>query len=167
MKVHISNLISPSEKRSIRPLDNKHVLNLVKVFDNKYSGYTTLVGLVLEKNNTDYSSAGDNKIEVLGGNHTRVALQTLIKQNGVDICDYEFVYMDLYHDLTDQQAWFVGLQHNEIHESSRPINFADKCTLLRKLFIASKNKHGQLKRKEIATKWRSEVAATTGKSVCI
>ena len=45
--------------------------------------------------------------------------------------------------------------------------FGDKVTLLHKLFVAAKMKHVKPTRKEIATKWPSEVAASTEKSVCI
>lgn len=94
-----------------------------------------MVGLlhVCDVTIADLEIPGKKCVEVLGGNHTRAALQKILHS---DECmqkeKYEFVYMDIYQNLTKDQALFLAFKHNEIHEHSQELTFAEKSLLFSK-----------------------------------
>lgn len=137
VKVHVENLISPIDDHCIRLLNENHVNELTDSFEKNFQPYTTLVGLI----NDDFKTVnlvkpGTKCVEVLGGNHTRAALQRILNSNG---ClrkeQYEFVYMDVYQNLTKDQALFLAYKHNELHEHSQELSFAEKVCFFRRLFL--------------------------------
>lgn len=141
---------------------------LADSFIQNFQPYTTLVGLlhVCDVTIADLEIPGKKCVEVLGGNHTRAALQKILHS---DECmqkeKYEFVYMDIYQNLTKDQALFLAFKHNEIHEHSQELTFAEKVCFFRKLLLTCQRNYAGKTSKAISTKWRSEIAAIMNKSV--
>lgn len=168
VKVHVDNLISPSSDHCIRLLNENHVNELADSFIQNFQLYTTLVGLLRVCENVpiaDLCLPGKTCVEVLDGNHTRAALQKILKC--IECSQkkkYEFVYMDIYQNLTKDQALFLAFNHNEIHEHSQELSFAEKVSFFRKLFLTCRRNNAGQTPKTISTKWRSEIAAIMKKS---
>lgn len=74
-------------------------------------------------------NSGDYTFEVLGGNHTRSALQTLGSQH--NIC----VDATVYAGLSDGQALCLGLQHNQLHTTAKPMSFTNYINMFRKIWM--------------------------------
>uniref|UniRef100_K1QG55 Uncharacterized protein n=1 Tax=Magallana gigas TaxID=29159 RepID=K1QG55_MAGGI len=137
-------------------------------FIQNFQPYTTLIGLLRVCENVpiaDLCLPGKKCVEVLGGNHTRAALQRILKSDEcVQKEKYEFVYMDIYQNLTKDQALFLAFKHNEIHEHSQELSFAEKVSFFRKLLLTCRRNYAGQTPKTISTKWRSEIAAIMNKS---
>lgn len=142
---------------------------LADSFIQNFQPYTTLVGLLRVCENVpiaDLCLPGKKCVEVLGGNHTRAALQRILNSDEcVQKKKYEFVYMDIYQNLTKDQALFLAFKHNEIHEHSQELSFAEKVSFFRKLLLTCRRNYAGQTPKTISTKWRSEIAAIMNKSV--
>ena len=114
----------------------------------------------------EQSRAGKICVEVLGENHTRAALQRLVKSSECTQKEkYQFVYMDVYQNLTQDQALFLAFKHNELHENSQELSFSEKVMFFHKLLLDCERKFAGQTKKLISTKWRSEIAAIMNKSV--
>lgn len=75
------------------------------------------------------SDEGYGKVEVLGGNHTREALQSLLLKGALSCST---VKVNIYKPLPVSSALAVGYQHNAIlQEKRRPMHFIDKVRLMR------------------------------------
>ena len=74
---------------------------------------------------------GKVKVETLGGNHTREALQRLLKEGHSKLST---VKMNLYSQLSTATALMMGYQHNVVlREKQKPIHFVDKGRLMRQV----------------------------------
>ncbi|KAH3863691.1 hypothetical protein DPMN_026681 [Dreissena polymorpha] len=98
-----TSLAGDTPERTSRRLDPQHVDELVDSFKsgNQFKSenqFTTLVGKV--------------KVEILGGNHNREALQRLLR---------------------DATALMMGYQHNTSLEKQKRLTFIDKVRLMRKV----------------------------------
>ncbi|XP_062576086.1 uncharacterized protein LOC134237970 [Saccostrea cucullata] len=166
VKVHVANLISPDNDHCIRLLNEKHVNELVESFAKNFQPYTTLVGLISEDFTIeDLAIPGKKQIEVLGGNHTRAALQKIVNSAESTHKDqYEFIYMDVYQNLTKDQALFLAYKHNELHEHSQELSFAEKVCFFHRLLLKCQRNNAGQPPKTISAKWRSDIAAIMNKS---
>ena len=63
-------------------------------------------------------------IEVLGGNHTRQALTELQYSENVPVV--------IYAGLTNDQALYLGYEHNRIHHNNRVMTFEEDVMIFRK-----------------------------------
>jgi hypothetical protein len=71
----------------------------------------------------------DDKVEVLGGNHTREALQSLHMKGSLT---NSVVKVNLYRPLPVTAALAIGYQHNTLlQEKRKPMTFIDKVRLMR------------------------------------
>jgi hypothetical protein len=85
----------------------------------------TCCNVVLE----DLVQPGAAEIEVLGGNHTRLALQSLFDEG---LLTSPIVKVNLYKALPRTEALAIGMQHNVIlEEKKKPLSFVDKVKLMR------------------------------------
>ena len=122
--VHVENLREPNYENRVREIDEEHVEALVKSMEYSYDEYVTLIGAVdagTDINNL--SVPGKATIEVIGGNHTRVAIKRLNDQGYTKT----HVKMDAHHDLTVDEATFLGCRHNLIYETSKKMDLISGC----------------------------------------
>ena len=127
----MDNLISPDSKRLIRELSYQHVDFLEKSFQQNAGQIHLPVGLLgKEINPQALKESGTTKLEVIGGNHSRVALQSLLKKG---LLTSPLVKVKMYRDLTDIEALQTGVQHNEVLKKSRELSFMEKVKLIRQL----------------------------------
>ena len=76
-EVHIENLIAPAPERATRHVDPHHVSSLIDSFTETSVGQLVLLqGMVVDDASpASLNTLGAGKVECLGGNHTREALQ--------------------------------------------------------------------------------------------
>ncbi|XP_052255161.1 uncharacterized protein LOC127860896 [Dreissena polymorpha] len=131
--VHIDNLVPPTPKRTSRLLDLQHVKFLMDSFQSGFTNQLTiLVGMVPERcDTTMLKTKGAVQVETLGGNHTREALQSLIRRGQSKLST---VKVNVYSLLSTATALTVGWQHNVVlQEKQKPITFVDKVRLMRQV----------------------------------
>ncbi|XP_052283019.1 uncharacterized protein LOC127879939 [Dreissena polymorpha] len=131
--VHIENLIPPSPKRASRLLDLEHVKFLMDSFQSGvFQQLTLLVGMVPDDcDPSKLKMKGAGQVETLGGNHTREALQGLLRRGLATITT---VKMNIYSALSTCTALTVGWQHNVcLQEKQKPLSFIDKVRLMRQV----------------------------------
>ena len=169
IKVHIHNLREADENIKIRPINDEHVKELANAMMHSFDQFTTLVGLMdanVDVKNLHKPGAGS--VQVLGGNHTRAALEMI---GDIEILrseeQYKFVKMDIYHNLTNKQALFIAYRHNDIHEQSKAMTFQEKVIFFHRLWEKI-NEDKFLREQPLKTRstaWRSDVALHTNKTV--
>lgn len=115
-------LVAPGESREVRPLDPEHAKKLEKDMKRNPDCNFTKLLLHIRKDphevDVEKLNSGEYTFEVLGGNHTRYALQTLGQHN-------MFVDAAVYAGLSDGQALCLGLQHNQLHKNAKPMTFTN------------------------------------------
>lgn len=130
--VHIENLIAPHSLRSTRLLNHEHVGVLSESFqENSLGHYVILVGMLTSEtvNPVELRNDGCCKVEVLGGNHTRQALQSLHERGTLT---NPLVKVNVYRPLPVTAALAIGYQHNTLlQEKRRPLQFIEKVRLMR------------------------------------
>ena len=67
------------------------------------------------------------KAEVIGGNHSSVALQSRLKKG---LLTSPIVEVKIYTELTDVEALQIWVQHNELYKKSRELSFMEKVKLI-------------------------------------
>ncbi|KAH3875564.1 hypothetical protein DPMN_038832 [Dreissena polymorpha] len=121
------NLILPHPSRAVRVINHDNVSFLTDSFiSNPIGQIVMLVGMVGPEDDTSHlDRKGGSKVEVLGGNHTREALQTLHARGTLD---RETVQVKLYRELPQTTALsIIGFQHNAVlQEGRKPLTFLDK-----------------------------------------
>ncbi|KAK3100259.1 hypothetical protein FSP39_017051 [Pinctada imbricata] len=151
-------MIEPINERKVRDLNEKHVTELEKEFIETPQVFSVLIGHVIRPDATleSIQKEGYPYIEILGGNHTRQALQNLSKRNK----SIQRVCIDVYKDLSTTEAIMLGVQHNAKHEHSRHTTFEDLVKLFRRLHKDCQSK--EVLPKKRAALWRQEIANIMG-----
>ena len=160
IQVHISNLINPGVQRRVRDLDYAHIDRLKTAFKTSYrTEFNSLVGLVINKPLTDdeYVIPGRATVEVLGGNHSRVALQELNMQ--------QCVPMVLYYNLSDKQALTIGVEHNRTNENAKLMTFVETILLFRNVLEIKRKENVEKTKRQISILWRTDLCGITQKNV--
>ena len=81
--MYVSNLIEPGPSRLVRSLDQAHVEMLKEELRQVGSSFCVVVGVYFTLDGHSYKELEkpcNLKVEVIGGNHTRAALQNLLKE---------------------------------------------------------------------------------------
>lgn len=161
----MSNLIAPSDDIQVRSLDDKHVENVYSNIKRAHGHYTTLIGVLkTEVENIEaLQHPHTAEIEVIGGNHTRAALQKLQLEGHIE--ENYCVLVNVYRKLTVAQTLHLGFMHNEMHESSRKMSFQEKVILFRKL--RNEARIDAKKPRQSVIEWRGRVATVINKTVSI
>ncbi|XP_060590885.1 uncharacterized protein LOC132745896 [Ruditapes philippinarum] len=117
--------------------------------------FNCMVGMVVNKPPTldDFAFPGSSTVEVLGGNHSRVALQELNLQ--------QCVTMVLYENLSDAQALTIGLEHNRTNENAKLMNFEDDVLLFRNVLESKRKENSEKTKRQISIIWRSDLCGIT------
>ncbi|XP_053406064.1 uncharacterized protein LOC128559065 isoform X2 [Mercenaria mercenaria] len=143
--VHVNNLTAPHPSRATRMLHHDHVGSLTESFQDQDCGQLViLIGMLTsDQVQTDSLAEEDTAtVEVLGGNHTRQALQSLFLKG---LLTSHTVKVNLYKPLPLTAALAIGYQHNALlHERKRPLNFMDKVRLMRQCRPAVQMSKSQL-----------------------
>ncbi|XP_060568788.1 uncharacterized protein LOC132727366, partial [Ruditapes philippinarum] len=130
VEVHIDNLIAPHPSRATRVLDHDHVGKLTESFSDNSCGQVVIFQGMLTDDMVTHSTLyqeGSGKVEVLGGNHTREALQTLHRKGTLG---YTTVKCNLFRPLPRIFALRIGYSHNMVlHEKVKPVSFMDKARM--------------------------------------
>ncbi|KAL3836564.1 hypothetical protein ACJMK2_021988 [Sinanodonta woodiana] len=140
-----------------RTMIKAHLIAIADSFQGSFDHFTTLLGLVdpwCIINNL--AEPGAVKVQVLGGNHTRAALQLLRgKTEYRKDKSYDHVIMDVYKGLSEEQCLYVkdefsregGILPLTVREEKRSMN----------------NKSPNV----IAVSWRAEISTFAIKTVSI
>ena len=119
----------------MRPVDPDHVKFLTDELRQSADLFVMLAGLVhdtVELDELKEPHCGVD-VEVLGGNHTRIALQYLLSSGHLQ---KECVKVRIYKDLTNDEALSVGYLHNKKAEKSKKMTFMDETRLVKvKCFV--------------------------------
>ena len=132
MKVSLSNLIEPASKRRLRRVDREHVQSLKDSFTARPEVQTIFCGNItggITKQSVREQAMRKNaiKVEVIGGNHTRIALQELANEGKVT----EYVLCNVYLNLNDAEALKLGYDHNVINDIGKSTSAEDLLLLFR------------------------------------
>ena len=160
--VHVDNLVRPKQRYSVRSIDTEHVEVLKKQFV-KSTPCTILIGVLEDETSIgQLDLPGKASVEVIGGNHTRVALQELHREGRSSVTS---VIMDIYSVKSgDEQLTKLGIEHNKIHEHARETTFQQHVELFRKIRsqkLLEKTEKGWSTKTTIG-RWKDAVAYIMG-----
>lgn len=132
VKVPVSSLHAPEASRLFRMAEESHVEEIKKglVASNVTLGGPLIChvpGIDPAVITKDVLENGVYLLEVLGGNHTRVALQQLAEE------DARFTSWEVkvYANLCDTQALYLAHEHNRLHELGKHTSFEDYIRFFR------------------------------------
>ena len=159
LDVHITNLVGPESSRMVRPVDSEHVETLKGVFMKKTTSFLVMAGLCdQDVDVTKLKKENMYQIETIGGNHTRIALQSLLAAGQLAAPD-QLVKVKIYKDLSDTEALQVGYEHNQQALNAKQVTFMDVCRIIRK--------HLKDKSKKEVTKEKAKLSQIFGYEVCL
>jgi hypothetical protein len=179
--IHMENLVEPHSSRRVRNLNVKHVNILKEQFvKNAATKMIPMVGNIpdgeakeIKKVIEQLQAAGSIKVEVIGGNHTRKALQELnFSQEHKDDPRFQTWAVQLYAGLNSSQALKVGLCDNELHELCRKATYCEMVMLMREI-LSSHILKGPINiyikndDKEKKVKWMDLLTPMYGCKVCL
>ncbi|KAH3773748.1 hypothetical protein DPMN_175116 [Dreissena polymorpha] len=75
-----------------------------------------------DANENDLLIPGNAEVKVLGGNHTRAAIESLFSSGMMG----GTVLVTLFENLTDEDALLIGVSHNQQDEEAKFMSFIDK-----------------------------------------
>lgn len=151
LKIKVDLLEPPEKSTMCRPLDLSHVEDMKMAIKNNPTKCTILIGCV---NNATVAqiTSGAVGVEVIGGNHTREAVQQLRR----DACTpaelkkaIEFWPCKVYTGLSIKEKLHLGVAHNDLHTNSKNMQFPDHCFLFRQLWRDDKSE----------SNWRNDIVA--------
>ncbi|XP_078573385.1 uncharacterized protein LOC144860143 [Branchiostoma floridae x Branchiostoma japonicum] len=131
--IPIHQLVEPSWTRLVRVADPDHVQKLKTLFlRSPGQTPTVLVGNIPGVSPADFSveTIKRHEVEVLGGNHTRMALQEILREDP-DALHVREVHMNLFCNVPDDMAKRIGLDHNNNMNYSKEMTFIDKLVSYR------------------------------------
>jgi len=154
-------LCQPATERLFRVADADHVSNLGKaIHDSKLGLISPLICHIPDPqtNNVTRKKLEDGIfiLEVIGGNHTRIALQ----QGSV----HKTCAIKLYSNLEDPQALYLAHEHNKAHESVKTTSFEDyaRCFRQQLYIVLEKDCVDTELTKESKTKWKQHLVSILG-----
>lgn len=116
--------------RLVRHIDEVHVQTLKEEYKRTSTSFGILAGVVW--GNVDVKTLKEpqvNKIEVIGGNHLRAALQELHKEGTLL---RQTLLVKLYSGLTNEECLQIGYYHNEVISKSKQMTFMEIAELMRR-----------------------------------
>ena len=102
--MHVSNLIEAVPSRLVRFLDQAHVEVLKEELRQEGTSFCVVVGVYFTLDGHSYQELEkplNLKVEVIGGNHTRAALQDLLKEGELA---RETISVKLFRDLSNTKC---------------------------------------------------------------
>ena len=103
---------------------------------------------------------GIYEIEVIGGNHTRAALQVL-RSKHPEREEFSSWPVRVFAGLSDDQALKLGHEHNKAHEAARKTTFEEFCRLFRRKLTCTLGTPGVSAglRRRTLTPWKKKLVA--------
>ena len=126
--VPVDALREPRKEFRVRELDDRHVEKLKNVLRNSYNQNYMLMAVHVDCNLEDFNPNSEDVVyEVIGGNHTRCALQELNREQDMK------VNVVVYCNLTYVEALSIGVKHNEERKHAKSETFSDTIKRFRRL----------------------------------
>ena len=133
--VSIKALKEPRKEFLVRQVDDKHVEFLKTVLASDLKQHYMIMAVHAECNKQDFDVNEIDSFEVIGGNHTRCALQELVKDQSFikgEECDMN-VHVMVYCNLTTVEALTIGVKHNEERKNAKPETSVDAIKRFRRM----------------------------------
>ena len=129
----MKSLIEPRRSRLLREPNLEYVESLQEeMLSNPTVNVAPIIGVVRlqEHDNFDKRHPEGYLYETIGGNHSRMALQNLLKTHK-DLPDtYKFRIVSVYaSSITDEEAQHLALRHNRATEFTNKMLTQDKVSL--------------------------------------
>lgn len=117
----MQSLVEPSFADLRREADDKYIERLVKQFLSQPCAYYHLMvvnvpGLSIQ--NFNPNEMDKYRLEVIGGNHSRLAYQNIMKQKTLDSEKkrlYQNKLVKVYCGLSHEEAMRIGAESNKVH----------------------------------------------------
>lgn len=126
--IPVNCLIQPSEFRLLRQPNLQYVEALkMEMLNNPTYNVAPLVGLVrISEGETFNNKKPEGYLyETIGGNHTRLALESLTKSEELPQM-YRLRTVSVYRDISDEQAQHLAMRHNRATEFTNKMSTQDK-----------------------------------------
>ncbi|XP_052696999.1 uncharacterized protein LOC128175425 [Crassostrea angulata] len=129
MVLPVSKLRQPSFGNLLREPDIKHVKELEREFSERPGNYFQLmvVNVCGEMKEDNFESC---TLEVIGGNHSREALQNIISTTA-DPTPFEKRMCIVYTNLNPDEAKYVANQHNQVRKLGTDLDLVDRASCFR------------------------------------
>lgn len=129
MVLPVSKLRQPSFGNLLREPDIKHVKDLEREFSERPGNYFQLmvVNVCGEMKEGNFESC---TLEVIGGNHSRKALQNIISTTA-DPTPFEKRMCIVYTNLNPDEAKYVANQHNQVRKFGTDLDLVDRASCFR------------------------------------
>ena len=131
--VPVSCLVSPKKEHMVREPDHNFIACLKnEMMLNKTNEVAPIIGIVqLHDEQFDPKHPEAFVYETIGGNHSRIALQQLIKENKELLGDREFCSrrVSVYSNLSDEHVQHLAHRHNRATEFTSKMTTQDKVCL--------------------------------------
>ncbi|KXJ06147.1 uncharacterized protein LOC110243092 [Exaiptasia diaphana] len=137
IKVLVTSLKEPREGFALRGIDDKFVIGLRKEFQTNKAIFTKpLVAIVSGVNNIGeyaHERLESYQLEVIGGNHRRVAMQELYQETKEE--QYKWVNVLLYTEMPKTTALKLAARHNRMDHYCHFMTDQDKVKLCNKILV--------------------------------
>lgn len=129
MVLPVTKLRQPSFGNLLREPDLKHVKELEREFSERPANYFQLmvVNICGKMKDDNFESC---TLEVIGGNHSREALQNIIATTA-DPTPFEKRMCIVYTNLNPDEAKYVANQHNQVRKFGTDLDLVDRASCFR------------------------------------
>ena len=134
----MSCLGEPSEKRNIRQPDMLFVEALKEeMITNPLMEVAPIIGLLILPEGEEFIPAhcAAYKYETIGGNHSRMALQEILKSQDNPLPVYTHRIVSVYHGLSDTEVQHLAHRHNRASGFHHSMTTQDKVKFRSMFFI--------------------------------
>ena len=172
-EVLTSDLKEPSWQRLHREANDDHVKRLMAVFEKHPHGYYQPI-IVNIPNVDSVAQLKDDELdhynlEVIGGNHSRIAYQRLLDRS-IHISIFKKRVVKIYCGLTNEQARLVGLETNSVHQVNLKDGYNDIIFGMRAMLYSEAGMSNKKSIDEEPTpsdpsliqRWKSKLVTATG-----
>ncbi|KAL5509182.1 hypothetical protein EMCRGX_G004500 [Ephydatia muelleri] len=162
--IPVTCLLSPDKEYMVREADEKFIECLKhEMLENRTCDVAPIVATVrLSDEQFDMKHPEAYTYDTIGGNHSRIALQQLIKENQELAKDPTFSSrrVSVYGRLSAEQAQHLAHRHNRATEFTSKMNTQDKVHLCRLRLFTIAERSVSDEPPEITNKWRESWATT-------
>lgn len=131
MELPVKKLSEPSFVSLLREPEEDHVQELEEEFLRRPDNYFHLM-VVNVHGEIDAPFFENCNLEVIGGNHSRKALQNILKRANVgDKSPFQTRLCLVYQNLTPDEAKYIANQHNQVRKLGTDLDVVDRATCFR------------------------------------
>jgi hypothetical protein len=139
IELKTAEMSAPTENEMLRPVNRAHIIQLKTKLCQWPGLKTNAIILNIPSTNKDevdmekLLAGGTYKLETVGGNHRRVALQELTSQTETSQIEEFWTWpVRVYAGLTDGEVQALGFTDNAKDSTQLPMTFDDMVRLFRK-----------------------------------